>query len=123
MISLEESAAEFDKDRAVTGEGAEEDGEAVILLLRGVMGCPLTSLSSKDPPVEVLHAGALLPLLPSSTGMTLSLVLFRRACKLGVSLLVLPLSLIDLTMEAGVGCWAVTISRGRGEDCIALTCA
>ena len=121
MISLEESAAEFDKDRAVTGEGAEEDGEAVILLLRGVMGCPLTSLSSKDPPVEVL-AGAL-PLLPSSTGMTLSLVLFRRACKLGVSLLVLPLSLIDLTMEAGVGCWAVTISRGRGEDCIALTCA
>ena len=92
VISLEESAAVavFDKDRVVTGEGAfalEADGEAVVmLLLRCGMDCPLTSLSNKDPPVvePVEPAAPLLlgcvPLLPSSTGITLSLLLlFSRA--------------------------------------------
>lgn len=72
VISFEESADEF--VRAVTGEDAEDPA----LLGELLMGCPLTNLSSKDPPPPELlplaadDATAVLPLLPTSTGMRLS---------------------------------------------------
>ena len=87
VISFEESADEF--VRAVTGEDAEDP----VLLGELLMGCPLTNLSSKDPPtvlLVLLDAPVALPLLPTSTGMRLS----------PIPLLVLLLLLLALLLRS-----------------------